>query len=578
MRQLSEIAVTQDKIGPSVTPLMSLFIASSKILGFALISALASMSLFAVPAAQANETLGIGVSISPEQNGDLSMGDRAWFAIEPGESATREIRISSQSDIDQVVSFQVLDLDVVNGELVPNTAEVSKTAKWLSFEPSFMVIPARGTATLRMTYDIPLDAPEEASNAVLRVLASAASEDTVASGGIASVGTATGVDLEVWLGVGSAISLLPSFDISSISPLILSTGRVLRVEFENLGIIPLSLRGSVQFSDPAFVERSFEPSPFVSRVIPSGETGYVDIPVTEEITDGNWQVFVRASMQQVTQTRLFEQNLVFAAPSSFSVWALVQMILIVSFAILAVIGLRMVLRPSGSTSQARFSGLWKRLVSRVSEFIESFRSRPQKPPRAQAPTKTKGPSGPPRPVSSPPSAVEASLARIRAREAGEEVQALSSTPDAVPTKLTKPRREIFRKREVVQSPTVAQHPSQPVSVPDSVPVSVPDPISVTEPEPNTGMVVDEVTLNLAIKKALLEVLSSGDLGGAVAKPEEKVAAKKAARTTPTAKSAPIAKTAPKARAPRKPSPAGPKPKATKTLSAEPPATTKAKKD
>lgn len=533
-----------------------------------MISALMAVGAFAVPSAQANGTLGIGVSISPEQNGDLSMGDRAWFAIEPGESETREIRISSQSDIDQVVSFEVFDLDVVNGELVPNTAEVSKTAQWLSFEPSFMVIPARGSATLRMTYDIPLDAPEEASNAVLRVLATAASEDTVATGGIASVGTATGVDLEVWLGVGSAISLLPSFDISSISPLILPTGRVIRVEFENLGIIPLSLQGSVQFSDPAFVERSFEPTPFVARIIPSGETGYVDIPVTEEITDGNWQVFVRASMQQVTQTRLFEQNLVFAAPNSFSIWALVQIALIIGFAILAVIGLRMVIRPSGSTSQANFSGFWKRLVSRVSEFIESLRSRPQKPPRAQSPVKNKGPGGPSKPVSPQLSAVEASLARIRAREAGQEVQALSSTPDAAPTKLTKPRREIFRKREVVQSPSSPQRTSQLAPTQDLVPAP--------ELEPQTGMVVDETALNLAIKKALLEVLSSGELGGAVTTPEVKVPAKKAPRTASTAKPvAPVINTT-KARAPRKPSTARPKPKASKTLSSEPETTTNSK--
>jgi len=317
------------------------------------IKKLATMALIAVLSffglsAQAEDSLGIGVEVIESTQGDLSMGNRAWFAIEPGASGSSVFRVTSQTDIDQTITYEVFDREFVNGEPIVDSSQLSETANWVQFEPAVASLPARGSREITMTYTIPEDAPEEAFDAVLRVLASSSAPQEEGEGGSrAVVGTAAGIDIDVWLGVGSAVSLLPTFDIREVQGVVLPQGRFLRVEFENLGVVPLSLRGTVQFADPILTERSFDPTTYVSRVIPSGERGYVDVPVIDEITDGNWNVFVSATQDEVRQTRLFEQEIVFAAPREGGISAgAIQVILIGLFSLLTVFGLRKVFRSS----------------------------------------------------------------------------------------------------------------------------------------------------------------------------------------------------------------------------------------
>lgn len=319
--------------------------------------------------AQADDSLGIGVQVVESSQGDLSMGNRAWFGIEPGESGTTVFKVVSQSDMDQTITYEVFDLEIVNGESQADTSELSQTAKWSSFEPAVAIIPAGGSREITMTYDIPENAPEEAFDAVLRVLATGESTtDQIQSGSRAVVGSAVGMDIEVWLGIGDAVSLLPNFDIKDVQGVILPQGRFLRVEFENLGLVPLALRGSVQLADPVLVERSFEPTTYVARIISAGESGYVDVPVVDDITDGNWNVFVSATQAQVRQTKLFEKEIVFAAPSEGGIpWGLIQSALIGLFALLAVYGLWRMVRPF-ATSEAKI-----KKPSRVLVWMRSLR-------------------------------------------------------------------------------------------------------------------------------------------------------------------------------------------------------------
>lgn len=319
--------------------------------------------------AQADESLGIGVQIVESSQGDLSMGNRAWFGIEPGERGTAVFKVVSQSNLDQTITYEVFDKEIVNGTSQADTSELSETAQWLSFEPAVAIVPAGGSREITMTYDIPTDAPEEAFDAVLRVLATGEdSSEEVQAGSKAVVGAAVGMDIDVWLGIGNAVSLLPNFDIRDVQGVILPQGRFLRVEFENLGVVPLALRGSVQLADPVLVERSFEPITYAARIIQSGDRGYVDVPVAEEVTDGNWNVFVSATQAQVRQTRLFEKEIVFAAPSEGGIpWGLIQSVLIGLFALLAVYGLRKIVRPSAK-SEAKI-----KKTSRVFSLIRSLR-------------------------------------------------------------------------------------------------------------------------------------------------------------------------------------------------------------
>lgn len=343
-----------------------------KLKRFTTITTILVLSFFGL-SAQADDSLGIGVQVIESSQGDLSMGNRAWFGIEPGESGSTVFKVVSQSEVDQIITYEVFDLEIVNGQTQADTSELSQTSQWLSFEPAVAAVPAGGSREVTMTYDIPENAPEEAFDAVLRVLATGGStSDESQAGSKAVVGTAVGIDIDVWLGVGDAVSLLPNFDITDVQGVVLPQGRFLRVEFENLGLVPLALRGSVQFADPVLVERSYEPTKYAARIIQGGESGYVDVPVVDEITDGNWDVFVTATQSQVRQTKLFEKEIAFTAPSEGGIpWGLVQSVLIGLFALLVVYGLRKTFRPTTSTEEkisgrSRFLGLIRRL--RLPEF------------------------------------------------------------------------------------------------------------------------------------------------------------------------------------------------------------------
>ena len=274
--------------------------------------------------------LGISVAVVPyvDENG-LSGGgnDRLWFPIEPGQTAIREIRITSYSDLRQLVSIQTFDFVTENGVRSTDFSKPSAISEWIDKETTEGVLIEPGeTITMAIAVSVPSAATERAYEGTLRVIATefddpADAEAEENEGGVkAIVKGAVAIDLSYWVGVGDVLALLPSFDIADIEGVLIEDVKYLRVYFDNTGLSPLRLRGSAQFSDPQFVERVYEPAIYISAEISAGERGFADVLIDQEIVDGNWNVFVLAEQDGIRQTKLFEGNIRFATPGSLPPW------------------------------------------------------------------------------------------------------------------------------------------------------------------------------------------------------------------------------------------------------------------
>lgn len=307
---------------------------------------LALLLSFAIPQlATADDSLGLGVRIEndPEAT-ELYMGNRLWYGIEPGEQKTRSFVITSRSEIAQEINLYLYDKQFTNGQESVDSSQPSATTQWATFEPNSMVLQPGQEQRFTMTYTIPEDAPDLAYNSVLRVVATAATaaegaEDSAS----AVVRGAAAVELGVFLGIGDALELVPSFNIESIRGVRLPEGRFLEIELLNNGRVPIQLVGTAQLADPQFAERNFGPFDYVSREIFPDEKVIAQVAMPDEVESGEWRVFVTAEFGQIKQTRLFEQTLNFIPPGSqLSLWDwIIRIGLISLLAVGVVVGMRL---------------------------------------------------------------------------------------------------------------------------------------------------------------------------------------------------------------------------------------------
>lgn len=309
---------------------------------FALVLSFLLILFLGATAARA-DGLGISVAVVPYSDASgLTAGgnDRLWYPIEPGQSFVREIRITSYSDLRQVVSVQTFDFVTENGVRSTDFSKASLIGDWLDGDAVQGVLIEPGeTITLPITVSVPAEAVQRAYEGTLRVLATEFNDGIQPERGEgvqAIVEGAVAIDLSFWIGVGDALALVPSFDIADIEGVLIGNLKYLRIYFENTGLSPLRLRGSAQFSDPQFVERVYEPAIYISPQISSGERGHADVLIDQEIVDGNWNVFVVAEQDGIRQTKLFEGNLRFVEPGSLPAW--VGMVVQIAIGLLSLVG------------------------------------------------------------------------------------------------------------------------------------------------------------------------------------------------------------------------------------------------
>jgi len=274
------------------------------------------------------DDLGAGLTVIPTADGtdaDLAGNNRLWFNTLPGGTSSRRFILNSQSLVDQEISFEILNLLVVDGKAQIDPAGVSQIQEWVTFSPPSATLQAGGAQEVEMTIRVPESAESGQYRAYLRVglsLAGASSPDPAAQGPTAVVKNVLAFAQDIWLGVGGSDGELleTDFEISGVQGILDATtnDKFLRVRFNNIGGTPLGIEGSVEMRSQEFTNLTIGPLSFNTSEILPGESGFVDVPLDPETIDGRWQILIRAQQGQILKTEIFEEDLTFSIASSTS--------------------------------------------------------------------------------------------------------------------------------------------------------------------------------------------------------------------------------------------------------------------
>ena len=262
--------------------------------------------------------LGIGVEIVPTQSDNpaqLGANSEMWFAIEPGQSAQRQFRIISTSDIVQSVVFELWQVTVVDGEPMIDRTTRSPSEEWVTFNPPKINLEPRARQDVTMTYTIPANTEPAVFESYLRILVSArdAPVDENPNAGVqAVIQGALAFRKSVWLGIGDAANLATDLEISGVAGWLTDKNeKAVRVLITNTGNTPIRPTGSVQIADPLFAYNTFGPFEFRTNSINPGDSAYGDAIVDPAITDGRWSLFVQATQGSIRKTAKFDQEIRF---------------------------------------------------------------------------------------------------------------------------------------------------------------------------------------------------------------------------------------------------------------------------
>lgn len=262
--------------------------------------------------------LGIGIEIVPTQSDNpaqLGANSELWFAIEPGQSAQRQFRIISTSEIAQSVVFELWQVTVVDGEPTIDRTTRSPSEEWVTFNPPKVNLEPRARQDVTMTYTIPGSTEPAVFESYLRILVSArdAPADENPDAGVqAVIQGALAFRKSVWLGIGDAANLVTEFEIRGVAGWLTDKNeKAIRVLITNTGSTPIRPTGSVQLADPLFANNTFGPFEFQTNSINPGESAYGDAIVDSVINDGRWSIFVQATQGSIRKTAKFDQDIRF---------------------------------------------------------------------------------------------------------------------------------------------------------------------------------------------------------------------------------------------------------------------------
>jgi hypothetical protein len=319
----------------------------SKLLATALLSLLfACLALangFSI-AAEAKSDLGLVLDVLPSNDPEINRltdGQALWFVIPPGESKTRQVRITSSSSAAEEVSLSVGYLNRIDGLATIDDSKKSETVPWASFDPPTFTLAPGASKIVNFTYSIPANTDIGIHEAFLYAYAKS---NGPASKAEYSVPQAARIASPIFLGVGTSAQIDTDFSIDNISGVVVDGVRNLKIDFKNIGKTPLNLSGNIQLSSTEFKDRLVGPLYFTSVVIRPGIKGYVLVPAPAELTPGEWKVLVTATQMSNTKTREFTKMIDFKAPSAL-LPNLIRIALVFFFAFVLMIALRIIRAP-----------------------------------------------------------------------------------------------------------------------------------------------------------------------------------------------------------------------------------------
>ncbi len=301
-----------------------------------LLAALIHSPVLQAQAATAN--LGLAIDVLPSTDPEISrltQGQALWFVIPPGDSKSRQVRVTSSSTISQEIELSVGYLNRIDGVATIDDSKESETKDWAEFSPKKFTLGPRASQLVTFTYKIPADIEIGIHEAFLFATASkAASKNNPEY----RVPQKARIASPIFLGVGTSTQISTDFTIDDVSGVVVDGIRQLKIDFKNTGKTPLSLSGTIQLSSAEFQNNLVGPLSFNSVVIRPGVLGYVLVPAPEQLTPGKWKILVSATQISTTKTREFTKDLTFRPPSallenSLRVLAAIFFFLVFAFAI-----------------------------------------------------------------------------------------------------------------------------------------------------------------------------------------------------------------------------------------------------
>jgi hypothetical protein len=299
--------------------------------------------------AEAKSNLGLVLDVLPSDDPTISrltQGQALWFVIPPGESKSRQIRITSSSNVSEQVTLSVGYLNRINGVATIDDSKKSETAPWASFDPPAFTLSPGASKTVNFTYSIPANTDVGIHEAFLFAYAKS---NGPASKAEYSVPQAARIASPIFLGVGTTAQIDTDFSIDNVTGVVVDGVRNLKIDFKNTGKTPLNLSGNIQLNSTEFKNRLVGPLNFTSVVIRPGIKGYVLVPSPNELTPGEWKILVTATQISNTKIREFTKVIDFKEPSVL-IPNLIRITLVIFFAFIFGVALRVLRAPRSSKS------------------------------------------------------------------------------------------------------------------------------------------------------------------------------------------------------------------------------------
>jgi hypothetical protein len=313
--------------------------------------ALATLVLSMTLLTPANGAETLGFSMQPEYSTDatnnLSRNNKLWLVIQPGKSGTRNVRISSDSAINQRIHLQLGGQSVINGELGFDPEASTKAKDWATFSKNDFILKPKEVVQIAMKISVPSDAALEVLQPALQVQASAVRT----SDAQIKMPTAMQIVQPMFLGVGTDEMFVTQFSIEDVYGETNLEGRALVVKINNTGKTPISIEGDLQLSNLTFAGPTIGPFKFYTNTIMPGQTGYGRLVADSQITEEKWRIKINARMGNIIETREFEKDIRYTGVNP--IWIiLISVAGILLSLVVAFISLRILRRPKAIKADA----------------------------------------------------------------------------------------------------------------------------------------------------------------------------------------------------------------------------------
>ena len=290
-----------------------------RVASIALMLALLSGTPFGVLAQTASVAAGLGISVRVIPGGNevgqeaVGANKRMWMIVKQGDSRSREIEISSTSDISQLISLSIVDAATING-VTSAGKTLNEANSWAKFSDNKFILPPGSRKKVSMEISIPIGISDRAVEAYIVTTAESpkpAGAETNANYKAVIKGQARFAH-GLFLGVGDYEKFRVNFSIDDVKDRLRKGQKELQIFINNKGLTPIGPSGDVTLQNADFPDLRFGPIKYLTaRINPESKAVFV-VELPKEVIPGKWKIFVKAAQGNVTETKVFEKTLRFS--------------------------------------------------------------------------------------------------------------------------------------------------------------------------------------------------------------------------------------------------------------------------